>query len=369
MIQHVPAILSPPGTNLKSFWTFQVIFWSFIFFWRILYNYAHGFDVSWLQVWPRIISLSLSALMVLILGHMAVRLMPTRLRVSRLVLIIAITLSLALFLSFTDRMIFAAFEGGTTISELVRLDVPKNYFFSAWMFVSWVVLFLLIVEFARHRERERAIHRLTSSAKEARMQMLMHQLNPHFLFNSLNSLSALISEARSDDADLMISRLSRFLRHVIDPSPAKLIALEEELKILDDYVDIQKVRYGDQLDFAFECSDRSVCDVLVPKLILQPLVENSIKYGRRIPGHKIQVKVIASARNEGVCLRVEDNGPGFGGAGNPDGLGLNLVQARLEAHFGSDAHLHTQNLEPHGSRVEIQLPLSARPEGDDEDAA
>lgn len=344
------------------------MFWSFIFFWRILYNFAHEFEVTWLQVGPRIISLSLSAMMVLSLGHIAVRLMPTRLRVDRLVLIIGITLLLALFLAFTDRLIFAAFEGGEPLVKMIRIGVPVNYFFSAWMFVSWVVLFLLIVQFSRQRVRERAMHQLTSSAKQARMQMLMHQLNPHFLFNSLNSLSALISEARPDDADLMISRLSRFLRHVIDPNPAKLIKLEEELEILDDYVDIQKVRYGDQLEFVFECVDRSVCEALVPKLILQPLVENSIKYGRQVPGHTCKVKVIASADHEFVRLQVEDNGPGFSDTPNPEGLGLNLVRERLEAHFGTDAELLIQHLEPHGSRVEIQLPPSAIPEAYDEDA-
>jgi signal transduction histidine kinase len=369
MINHVRAILAPPGTNLKSFWTFQAIFWSFIFFWRILYNYAHGFEVSWLQVGPRIISLSLSALMVVMLGHIAVRLMPTRLRVERLVFIVAITLLLALFLAFTDRLIFAVIEGGEPLAKILMTGVPMNYFFSAWMFVSWVVLFLLIVQFSRQRERERAIHRLMSSAKQARMQMLMHQLNPHFLFNSLNSLSALISEARPDDADVMISRLSRFLRHVIDPNPAKLISLEEELEILDDYVDIQKVRYGDQLDFVFECADRSVCKALVPKLILQPLVENSIKYGRQVPGHTCKIKVIASADHEFVRLRVEDNGPGLSNTPNPDGLGLNLVRERLEAHFGNDAELSAENLETGGCAVEIRLPLGAFSEPDDGDVA
>nr|WP_070959425.1 histidine kinase [Hyphomonas sp. Mor2] len=357
MIETLRPFLAPPGTSLKSFWTFQAIFWSFIFFWRILYNFAHGFNVAWYQVGPRIVSLSICALMVLILGHIAARLMPKRLRVERLVLIVGITLLLALFLAMTDRIIFAAFEGEVPLGELVRFDVPKNYFFSAWMFVSWVVLFLLFGQFSHQRERERAIHQLMSSAKEARMQMLMHQLNPHFLFNALNSLSALISEARTADADLMISRLSRFLRHVIDPTPAKLIALDQELEILADYVDIQKVRYGDQLAFIFECADRSVCDALVPKLILQPLFENSIKYGRQIPGHKIEIEVMASLTADGVCLRVEDNGPGFSEVPNPDGLGLSLVRERLEAHFGDEANLHTQTLAQGGSRVEIHMPL------------
>lgn len=368
MMKRLRPILAPRGTSLRSFWTFQAIFWSFIFFWRILYNFAHGFHVSWMQVAPRLISISLSAVVVLFLGHIAVRLMPTRLRVERLILIVGTALVLALFLTFTDRMIFAAFDDRVTIAEVIRFDVTKNYFFSAWMFVSWVVLFLLIAQFARMRERESAIYRLRASAREARMQMLVHQLNPHFLFNSLNSISALINEARPDDADVMISRLSRFLRHVIDPHPVDLIPLEDELAIVNDYIDIQKVRYGAQLQVTSECADPSVCHVLVPKLILQPLVENAIKYGREVPGHITQIRVTAELSDDDLQLCIEDNGPGFPEAPNPDGLGLKLVGERLEAHFGGAAELTTQNLDPVGSRVEIRMPVG-EPSESTEDAA
>jgi len=368
MMKRLRPILAPRGTRLRSFWTFQAIFWSFIFFWRILYNYSHGFDVSWAQVPPRVISLSISAVMVLFLGHVAVRLMPTRLKIERLVLVVGFTLIVALFLAFIDRLIFATFDGETTFEDLLRLDVPKNYFFSAWMFVSWVVLFLLFAQFSRMREREHAIYRLKASAREARMQMLVHQLNPHFLFNSLNSISALINEARPDDADVMISRLSRFLRHVIDPHPVDLIPLEDELAIVNDYIDIQKVRYGAQLQVVSECADLSVYHVRVPKLILQPLVENSIKYGRQVPGHMTRITVMAELSDDDLQLCVEDNGPGFPEVPNPDGLGLKLVRERLEAHFGDAAELTTQNLEPVGSRVEIRMPVG-EPSESNEDAA
>lgn len=357
MIKRLRPTLAPRGTSLRSFWTFQAIFWSFIFFWRILYNFAHGFDVSWAQVTPRVISISISAVMVLFLGHVAVRLMPTRLKVERLLLIIGFTLLLALFLSFTDRLVFAICNDEASVAEVLRFDVPKNYFFSAWMFVSWVVLFLLIAQFSRLRERENAIYRLKSSEKEARMQMLVHQLNPHFLFNSLNSISALINESRSDDADLMISRLSRFLRHVIDPDPAELIRLDSELAISSDYIDIQKIRYGDQLQVTIESDNDRVRLALVPKLILQPLIENSIKYGRRIPGHVTRISVAAIAHEAEMVLSIEDNGPGFPPTPSSSGLGLNLVRERLEAHYGDGAALTTQNLDPEGSRVEIRMPL------------
>ena len=362
MFDRLRPFLALNGTDLKSFWMFQAIFWSFIFCWRILYNFAHGFDVNWQQVPPRLISLTLSAIMVLILGHLAVRIMPNRLRIGRLVLIIAFTLVWALFLSFMDRLIFAVFEGEVSLRRILLFGLPMNYFFSAWMFVSWVVLFLLIAQFSRLREREMAIFALTSSAKEARMQMLVHQLNPHFLFNTLNSISALINETRQSDAVLMLSRLSRFLRHVVDPAPSDLIRLEDEISIMRDYIDIQKVRYGEQLEVAIECQDTSLLDVPVPKMILQPLVENSIKYGRLKPRHHIRVLVRAEKQQDTLVLSVEDNGPGFAAQPSPNGLGLRLVTERLEAHFENEARLRHQNLDAGGSRVWLEMPLSTRVE-------
>jgi sensor histidine kinase YesM len=367
MIDRLRPFLAPSGTSLKSFWIFQAVFWSFIFFWRILYNASHGFEVSWSQVFPRIITISVSAFLVLILGHVAVRLMPNRLRVERLVLIVGFTLIWALFLAFTDKLVFSFFRGEFSFYEFIQTDIPKNYFFTAWMFVSWVVLFLLIGQFSRLRERETAIYQLKTSEREARMQMLVHQLNPHFLFNTLNSISALIDENRTADADLMISRLSRFLRHVVDPKPADLITLAEELAIVIDYIDIQTVRYGDQLRVATSCEDQSLSRASVPKMILQPLVENSIKYGRLKPGHVIEVNVSAKGDGSTLVLRVEDNGPGFPSAPSAAGLGLKLVRERLEAHFGEEAELTTSNLEPSGSRVEIRMPLTALSE-DGEDS-
>lgn len=368
MLERLRPFLAPNGTDLKSFWIFQAVFWSFIFCWRILYNFAHGFDVTWDQVPPRLISITISATMVLILGHLAVRIMPSRLRISRLILIIAFTLIWALFLAFTDRLIYAAFDGDVSLGHLIRFDLPRNYFFSAWMFVSWVVLFVLIAQFSRLREREAAIFALTNSAKEARMQMLVHQLNPHFLFNTLNSISALINENRQSDAVRMLSRLSRFLRHVVDPTLSDLIRLEDEMAIVRDYVDIQKVRYGEQLEVSIEVRDQTLLDCSVPKMILQPLVENSIKYGRLKPGHYLRIIVKAEVKDSMLWLSVEDNGPGFSDTLSQNGLGLRLVRERLEAHFDDQAQLQHENLDPDGSRVAISMPLevTTQPEEDDE---
>ncbi|NQY97825.1 MAG: histidine kinase [Henriciella sp.] len=357
MFERLRPFLAPSGTSLKSFWTFQLIFWSFNFVWRLLYNISHGMGAGWQSTAPRLVSMTISALTVLVLAHIAVRLMPRRLRFERLAMIVGITLVWALVLAFVDRSIFSLFKGKYSLSHILMHDVPMTYFFSSWMFVSWVILFLLIGQFSRLRERDTAIYELKASEKEARMQMLVHQLNPHFLFNTLNSISALINETRPNDADQMIARLSRFLRHVVDLNPSNLISLDEELAILHDYTDIQTVRYGDQLDITTSCEDKSVCHAQVPKMILQPLVENSIKYGRLKPGHVIRVKVTAKAYGSRLALRVEDNGPGFPEKPSPDGLGLLLVRERLEAHFGDDADLRTSNLEPSGSRVEIRMPL------------
>ena len=118
------------------------------------------------------------------------------------------------------------------------------------------------------------------AAQQAQLAALRYQLNPHFLFNSLNSISALIVTGRNKDAEAMTNRLSDFLRSSLNANPTELVPLDEELALTEEYLEIESVRFGERLSIAVDCADEA-CDALVPSFLVQPLVENAVKHARR----------------------------------------------------------------------------------------
>lgn len=214
------------------------------------------------------------------------------------------------------------------------------------------------------RERRAQTARLQAQAAElkaqlaeARLDVLRAQLDPHFLFNTLNAVSALV-ERDPRGVRRMIARLSELLRHTLEGS-ADEIALGRELELLDRYLDIMRVRFGDRLRVAIDVPGE-LREALVPNLLLQPLVENAIKHAvapREEGGH-----VTVRARRDGSALVLEvlDDGPGPGASDIPvgSGVGLSNSRARLAALYGTAQHLHLrQRGDAPGAVVEVSLPL------------
>jgi hypothetical protein len=188
---------------------------------------------------------------------------------------------------------------------------------------------------------------------QARLSSLESRLRPHFLFNTLNSILALIPEDPAA-AELMTVNLSALLRYSLDSTHESTVRLERELKVLIDYLEIEKMRFGSRLQYSVDVPQH-LMGAEVPPFCLQTLVENSVKYG----GDNIRV----SARNGGsrLILSVWDSGPGFAGAENVvmPGHGLDNLRGRLAALWGTDAALHfPQNGE--GTTVQISLPVKLR---------
>ncbi len=147
-------------------------------------------------------------------------------------------------------------------------------------------------------------------AQEAQLKMLRYQLNPHFLFNTLNAISTLVLDGQNRIANLAVSRLSEFLRYTLDQDPMKKVTLRQELDALNLYFGIEKLRFGDRLKLEFDVDERSET-ALVPSLLLQPLVENSMKYAIAPREEGGSVTVIAGIEANGLRLAVVDDGPGL----------------------------------------------------------
>ena len=192
---------------------------------------------------------------------------------------------------------------------------------------------------------------------EAELTALRLQLNPHFLYNTLNSIATLVSEAGNSDAEFMLSRLSEFLEATLATKPTMLVPLAAEMDLVQAYLDIEAVRFGDRLRVEYDCEPK-LSEMEVPHFILQPLVENVIKHAVAVSCELVTVSVEASAEEADLILRVHDDGPPRPAASNGcTGVGLRNVAARLEAIYGSRGSIETSSAGAGGFVATIRIPL------------
>ncbi len=227
-----------------------------------------------------------------------------------------------------------------------------------------VVLYgtLLVVD-AMLESRERLAYQQTETARlneqlsKAQLSALRRQIEPHFLFNTLNAIAGLVREKRDSDAISMIAGLSDFLRRVVEDSDRQQVPLEEELEFTQRYLDIQKVRFAERLQFRVDVPGELLPQP-VPSLILQPMVENAVKHGiaKRVQGGEIR---IAAARANGkLTLTVYNDGPSLpaGWETTSSGIGISNVRTRLKSLYGDGFELNLENQEPGGVEVSVSVP-------------
>jgi two-component system, LytTR family, sensor kinase len=213
--------------------------------------------------------------------------------------------------------------------------------------------------YRRYREGELRASRLQTQLTQAQLEALKMQLQPHFLFNTLHSISALLHRD-PDAADRMIARLGDFLRLTLDNSGAQQVSLQKELEFLTCYLEIERVRFQDRLTTSVEVEPAAL-DAPVPNLILQPIVENALRHGiaqTRGPG---RVEISAKRENGSLRIRVWDNGPGLAAITRPDdglrqGLGLSNTRARLEQLYGAAHRFELENAPGGGLLVTLEIP-------------
>ena len=204
------------------------------------------------------------------------------------------------------------------------------------------------------REKEVAEERAHKLAAEARLRSLEAQIHPHFLFNTLNSISALIN-VNPARAEQIVGRLAALLRSSLDTSGRPLIPLQQELAIVESYLDIERARFGDKLRSSIAVPT-DLENAKVPPMSLQSLVENAVKYGITPQSDGGEVVVSAAAENGSLRIEIRDTGPGFDLSAVPAGHGLDNLVSRLHALFGVKARLNVVRRDGH-SVVEMVLPL------------
>lgn len=241
--------------------------------------------------------------------------------------------------------------------KVIVEDSISRFFF----IISWASLYLALSYAAEVRTVERKAARFAQAAQDAELRSLRYQVNPHFLFNTLNSLSTLVMRSQPQEAEEMILNLSKFYRTSLSGDPLEDVALSEEVHLQNLYLDIEAVRFPKRLKTETDIP-ADLMDVLVPGLILQPLVENAIKHGVAHSKRPVTIKMSAVAEGDFLKLTVADDGeaqPKSKSGHHNNGIGLANVRDRLETRFGNQAKLKTYHPESGGFVAELTMPLLA----------
>ncbi|HHP7239943.1 sensor histidine kinase [Longibacter sp.] len=244
------------------------------------------------------------------------------------------------------------------------LTIPGfSYLISGALFytfipMAWSVLYFGVKYYQDVQDERERVLAAEGLAHQAQLQALRYQLNPHFLFNTLNAISTLIVERHNREAERMVARLSDFLRVTLEAESTVEVPLADELDFARRYLDIEKIRFGDRLMIQ-EDVEPATLSALVPPLLLQPLVENAVRHG--IMPHEEGGTLLFEARQVGerLLLRVADNGPGPPNETDREGTGIGLsnTKARLGALYGDDYDLHLQRADGGGCVVRIEMPF------------
>jgi two-component system, LytTR family, sensor histidine kinase AlgZ len=234
----------------------------------------------------------------------------------------------------------------------LRVSVVLTLVFTLGATFHGVLMSKLNKATADLKAKELVEERLRQAATEAKLSSLESRIHPHFLFNTLNSISALIRE-NPVEAERMVERLAALLRFSLDSSGDRLVSLASELSIVRAYLEIEKVRFGDRLSYRIE-ADPTLSSLPVPPLSVQTLVENSVKYAVSARREGAEIVIRAQLRNGRPAIDVLDNGPGFALADLKAGHGLDLLQSRLATQFGPSSALEIGR-DPNLTRVTVVL--------------
>jgi len=230
---------------------------------------------------------------------------------------------------------------------LLRYYLLGNLLNDIWIFWSIVGIAHLVLYLSRSADRERALVR-------AQMQALKSQLQPHFFFNALNSISSLMRDD-VESADDMITRLSDLLRVSLKTDATQEIPLRQELQVVETYIQIEQMRFADRLKFNCQASEEAL-DARVPALILLPLIENSVQHGIALRSRPGEIRIVAGKSNGALSLEVFNEGPG-NQSPIVEGIGLAGTRRRLQQHYGNDSMFSYERSNNGDMTVRIIMPF------------
>ncbi len=338
----------------RAFWLLQTIGWSGYFCLRTLSGIAN--NLGWMLVVHTLLLTATGYSLTLLLASLFRRVIKMQPLWTLGISLIAVVLASGVF-SVIETWSVATFlkpnfrPVGVALLSPILLDFAL---LAAWTALYYGINYFLLLE-DEIDQRER----LESQASTAQLAMLRYQLNPHFLFNTLNSISTLVLLKQTERANAMLARLSSFLRYTLANEPTAKVTLAQEVETLKLYLEIEKMRFEDRLRPHFKIESETI-GARLPSLLLQPLVENAIKYAVTPAENGADIWVRASHEGQAVRIEVADNGDGTGAemAATPStGVGLANIRDRLSQAYGAAHRFETRKNERGGFSVIIEIPF------------
>jgi len=352
-----------PTNRHYQFWLLQTLGWTG---WVLLFALR---DLYWEQPMERITLLIIDAIagfaLTTGLRYVYQYVWERPVLVRLVVMLVASYVAAAIWQPIKNYTQFVHYDDFRAVQEYGRMAYFGGIIgYSYFLMLCWSGLYFGLKFYRLLQDQIQRSIRAESMAHEAQLRMLRYQLNPHFLFNTLNAISTLILEENTRVANQMVSKLSNFLRYSLDNDPMQKVDLEHEVNTMKLYLEIEQVRFEERLQLAFNI-DPAASAALVPSMLLQPLVENAIKYAVAPSETGGAITINARVCGCDLVLEVMDNGPGLTARSAPKattgGVGLENTRERLAALYGDRHSLQLSNMEGGGLRVEIRLPCELAP--------
>jgi signal transduction histidine kinase len=343
----------------RAFWNLHSAGWAGAVILRAASGIAQGQPVSFLV--PILISAVTGYSITLLLSVIYRYLIDQRPFITWSLTFVSVSLA-TLGYAYLDVWVLQTIRDGVDETPFAQLWLAAIYINSV-LLAAWSALYYAINYFVRAEEQADQMMRLEAQATSAQLTMLRYQLNPHFLFNTLNSISTLVLLKQTDQANAMLSRLSSFLRFTLINEAAAKVPLTQEIETLKLYLDIEKMRFEERLRTYFTI-ESSVENALVPSLLLQPLVENAIKYAVTPKEEGADISVTAQLVGQRVRIIVSDTGPGLQ-PGQQDqslstGVGMANTRERMSQAYGEDQRFEYYVKADGGFEVLLELPYQNR---------
>jgi signal transduction histidine kinase len=344
----------------KAFWTLQILGWLGYGFVRMFNGLANGRSLEYVK--PSIVAMITGFLLTLIMRGVYQQIRNRSLPV---VTFIAILMTGFLSLVFSTIEVIGHVQLYDPFWSPRGIEFFSNAMFDTYVLLTWTALYFIIHYYLLLEAETRKALEAAAQAQKAQINMLRYQLNPHFLFNTLNAISTLVLDKDTKAASGMLNRLSKFLRYTLVHQSTQKMSVEKEVEALKLYLDIEKVRFGDRLNIIWNVDDAARL-ALVPSLILQPIIENAIKHAiaKKENGGTIEVSAQEEISQGAsmLSLNVCDDGYGL-----PEGevevneqsagVGLQNTRERLKQLYGDGFVFELENNQPSGLLVTIKIPL------------
>ena len=337
----------------RAFWLLQSIGWSGYFFLRSLSGFANS--MGWMWLVHTLLLTATGYSLTLLLASLFRRLIAMKPIFTLVLSLIAVVLASTAF-SVIETWSYATFLKPN--AKPVGVEYLGAILLDFSLLTAWTALYYGINYFLLLEDQIRMRERLQGQASSAQLAMLRYQLNPHFLFNTLNSISTLVLLKQTERANAMLARLSSFLRYTLANEPTAKVTLAQEVETLKLYLEIEKMRFEDRLRPHFRVDPETI-GARLPSLLLQPLIENAIKYAVTPAENGADMWITASREGQAVRIEVADNGNGEGAeiAASPStGVGLANIRDRLTQAYGASHRFETRKNDKGGFSVILEIP-------------